>query len=581
MNKIFTILAALCLMMVSCESFDTPTTPNRDGKVRVMISSGTEQSRTSIAANGLTTTWCNDDQIAVWGSNGSTNVLNAQPFVVCYAMGTYAEFTADITAMGDGTFTYYSTHPVPASVSGTTATFPLKSLQQGPFDGTNDIMVAYPSTGLALENEEAEVSVTYKHKMHSLRMFVPDDVDGMGEPIRRIDITFPTQVVGDVSVDYTSPTTAATLSNGSEVVSIEIPEGLAPSSDDARQYAYALVFPATMSESDQISFMVRTDNYRSTQTFSARTLSEGGSTPVRLTCMPDERTILRFAIVDNFLGEKPINVTFTADIGSATAVAAESFDKYGYYDLDMTDVENISGQTITVTYESENAIVSQQLTLPTYEAGKVTDVELTVPYLLFEDFSGMHTGFENNTYEFGAFNYDPSAITLDSYGLTGWTGARIGGGATTNIRIACRFESGIGATGTYEGRCDSAPLSAIKEGKSVTLNVTYDYGADLYESIGSGGATTFWAGTTTTSGGIKGGTGISNVVLGETALATDGPCVEGTWYGHTPNTQSYTVGSCGSTTRLSWRVGTNRGGSFAGRGYYWLYIDNVRVSIAN
>jgi len=27
-------------------------------------------------------------------------------------------------------------------------------------------------------------------------------------------------------------------------------------------------------------------------------------------------------------------------------------------------------------------------------------------------------------------------------------------------------------------------------------------------------------------------------------------------------------------------VGTNRGGSIAGRGYYWLYIDNVKVSIA-
>lgn len=579
MNKIFTILAALCLMMVSCESFDTPTTPNRDGKVRVMISSGTEQSRTSIAANGLTTTWCNDDQIAVWGSNGSTNVLNAQPFVVCYAMGTYAEFTADITAMGDGTFTYYSTHPVPASVSGTTATFPLKSLQQGPFDGTNDIMVAYPSTGLALENEEAEVSVTYKHKMHSLRMFVPDDVDGMGEPIRRIDITFPTQVVGDVSVDYTSPTTTATLSNGSEVVSIEIPEGLAPSSDDARQYVYALVFPATMSESDQISFMVRTDNYRSTQTFSARTLSEGGSTPVRLTCMPDERTILRFAIVDNFLGEKPINVTFTADIGSATAVAAESFDKYGYYDLDMTDVENISGQTITVTYESENAIVSQQLTLPTYEAGKVTDVELTVPYLLFEDFSTVGNISSNDGYTGGFSTGTKDGVSF----LNGWSGGRVGASAGTAIRIACRRET----SADYPARVDTAPLSGLKAGANVSVSWTFDYSMDRQE----GGVAIsmpllgqyVYLGSTTTQGAIKSGTNFYTSGIGgqDGSFPVNFYLNEvGGSYTTISNTYNYVMANCGSTTRLTWLT-TNEHKAGATNGTFWLYIDNVRVSIAN
>lgn len=578
MNRFFTILSALSLLLVSCEQFEIPTT-SADGKVRVTIKSGATDSRTSVAENGLSTTWCNDDQIAVWASNGSTNALNAQPFKVFYSHGGYVEFTSDITPMGDGTFTYYSTHPVPANVSGTTATFPIERVQQGSFDGTNDVLVAYPASGLALENEDAEVSLRFKHKMHTLRMFVPDDVDGMSEPIRRIDITFPTSVVGDVSVDYTSATTPATLANGSEVVSIEIPEGLSASSDAARKYAYAIVFPATMNESDQITFTLRSDNYRAVQSFGARTLSEGGSTPVRLTCSPDNRTILRFTIGNNFLGEKPTKVTFTAAIGEAVADAATTFDKYGYYDLDVTDLEGLAGQPITVTYESESAIVSQQLTLPNYEAGKLTDVVLTVPYLLYEDFSGM-SAFENNTYEFGAFNYNPSAITLDSYGLTGWTGARIGGGANTNIRIACRYESGIGVAASYKGRCDSRPLSAIKAGKSVKLQVSYDYAADLYESIGSGGSVTFWAGTTTTSGAIKGNVDISNVVLGETTLATDGPCVEGSWYGNTPNTQTYTVDGCSSTTRLSWRVGTNRSGSIAGRGYYWLYIDNVKVSIA-
>lgn len=579
MNRIFTLLSALSLLLVSCEQFETPTINAPEGKVRVTIKSGSAQSRTSVAENGLSTTWCNDDQIAVWASNGSANVLNAQPFKVFYSQGNYTEFTTDITPMGDGTFTYYATHPLPATISGTTATFPIESVQQGSFDGTNDILVAYPASGLALENEDAEVSLTFKHKMHTLRMFVPDDVEGMGEPIRRIDITFPTQVVGDVSVDYTSATAPATLANGSNTVSVEIPEGLSASSEAARKYAYAIVFPATMNESDQITFTVSTDNYRSVQSFGARSLSEGGSTPVRLTCSPDNRTLLRFTIKDNFLGENPTKVTFTAAIGEAVADCATTFDKFGYYDLDVTDLEGLAGQPITVTYESESAIVTQSLTLPNYEAGKLTNVDLTVPYLLYEDFSGM-SAFENNTYEFGAFNYNPSAISLDSYGLAGWSGARIGGGANTNIRIACRYESGIGVAASYKGRCDSRPLSQIKEGKSVKLNVSYNYAADLHEEMGSGGSVTFWAGTTTTSGNIKGDVGITNVVLGESVLATDGPMAKGSWYGNTPHTQTYTVSGCGSTTRLSWRVGTNRGGSIAGRGYYWLYIDNVKVSIA-
>ncbi|MBQ5679771.1 MAG: fimbrillin family protein [Rikenellaceae bacterium] len=579
MNRIFTLLSALSLLLVSCEQFETPTINAPEGKVRVTIKSGSAQSRTSVAENGLSTTWCNDDQIAVWASNGSANVLNAQPFKVFYSQGNYTEFTTDITPMGDGTFTYYATHPLPATISGTTATFPIESVQQGSFDGTNDILVAYPASGLALENEDAEVSLTFKHKMHTLRMFVPDDVEGMGEPIRRIDITFPTQVVGDVSVDYTSAIAPATLANGSNTVSVEIPEGLSASSEAARKYAYAIVFPATMNESDQITFTVSTDNYRSVQSFGARSLSEGGSTPVRLTCSPDNRTLLRFKIKDNFLGENPTKVTFTAAIGEAVADCATTFDKFGYYDLDVTDLEGLAGQPITVTYESESAIVTQSLTLPNYEAGKLTNVDLTVPYLLYEDFSGM-SAFENNTYEFGAFNYNPSAISLDSYGLAGWSGARIGGGANTNIRIACRYESGIGVAASYKGRCDSRPLSQIKEGKSVKLNVSYNYAADLHEEMGSGGSVTFWAGTTTTSGNIKGDVGITNVVLGESVLATDGPMAKGSWYGNTPHTQTYTVSGCGSTTRLSWRVGTNRGGSIAGRGYYWLYIDNVKVSIA-
>ena len=579
MNRIFTILSALSLLLVSCEQFETPTFNNsNEGKVRVTITSGTPQSRTSIAENGLSTTWCNDDQIAVWASNGSSNVLNAQPFAVYYAMGSYVEFTADINPMGDGSFTYYSTHPLPASISGTTATFPIERLQQGSFDGSNDILVAYPTTGLALDNEEAEVSLTFKHKMHSLRMFVPDDVEGMGEPIRRVDITFPTQVVGNVSVDYTSATTPATLSNGSEVVSIEIPEGLSASSDSDRKYAYAIVFPATMNESDQITFTVRSDNYRSVQSFGARSLSEGGSTPVRLTCTPDNRTILRFTIGNNFLGEKPIKVTFTAAIGEAVADCATTFDKYGYYDLDVTDLEGLAGQPITVTYESENAIVSQALTLPNYVAGRVTDITLTVPYLLYEDFSTVGNISSNDGYTGGFSTGSKDGVSF----LNGWSGGRVGASAGTAIRIACRRET----SADYPARVDTAPLSGLKAGANVSVSWTFDYSMDRQE----GGVAIsmpllgqyVYLGSTTTQGAIESGTNFYTSGIGgqDGSFPVNFYLNEvGGSYTTISNTFNYVMANCGSTTRLTWLT-TNEHKAGTTNGTYWLYIDNVKVSIA-
>ena len=579
MNRFFTILSALSLLLVSCEQFETPTFNNsNEGKVRVTITSGTPQSRTSIAENGLSTTWCNDDQIAVWASNGSSNVLNAQPFAVYYAMGSYVEFTADINPMGDGNFTYYSTHPLPASISGTTATFLIERLQQGSFDGSNDILVAYPTTGLALDNEEAEVNLTFKHKMHSLRMFVPDDVEGMGEPIRRVDITFPTQVVGNVSVDYTSATTPATLSNGSDVVSIEIPEGLSASSDSDRKYAYAIVFPATMNESDQITFTVRSDNYRSVQSFGARSLSEGGSTPVRLTCTPDNRTILRFTIGNNFLGEKPIKVTFTAAIGEAVADCATTFDKYGYYDLDVTDLEGLAGQPITVTYESENAIVSQALTLPNYVAGRVTDITLTVPYLLYEDFSTVGNISSNDSYTGGFSTGSKDGVSF----LNGWSGGRVGASAGTAIRIACRRET----SADYPARVDTAPLSGLKAGANVSVSWTFDYSMDRQE----GGVAIsmpllgqyVYLGSTTTQGAIKSGTNFYTSGIGgqDGSFPVNFYLNEvGGSYTTISNTYNYVMANCGSTTRLTWLT-TNEHKAGTTNGTYWLYIDNVKVSIA-
>ena len=594
MNKIFPILITLSLLLTSCEQMESPAIP--EGKVRVSLKSDPGLSRTSVASNGLSSIWCAEDQIAVWASDGSNNVLNAQPFKAYYSIGNYAEFTADITPMGEGTFTYYSTHPVPASVSGTTATFLVESVQQGSFDGSNDIMVAYPATGLALENEEAEVCLAYQHKMHTLRMFVPDDVEGMGEPIRQINITFPTPVVGTVGVDYASPDAPATLSNGSEKLTIEIPEGLSPSSEQNRKYAYAIVFPATMNPEDQITFSVRTDHYHATQTFAARTLSEGGSTPVRLTCTPDLSTILRFSIKENFLGEDPIQITLQTATAQYVVDPATSFYKDGYYDFDVTDLASLAGQPLTIIYESEHAIVSQSITVPDYRAGQVSDIELTVPYLFFEDFSqiGSFTDDHDDASTGLDFNGDTynSAKMLDEEDphLTGWSGSHIGGQAGKSIRIMCRYEAGMTANAYYKGRVDTRPIGGLKS--AAKISITFDYASAYIHYFTSSGsvntpikmymgyttqtdAQTSDSGSTDTSKTPP--TNLSNKLIDGESLKENSGSYESGFYTHSP----VVLNGATANTRLTWVVSSDiKANWLGGNGNFWIYLDNIKVSIA-
>jgi len=580
MNRIYNIFIAVLLFFVTaCECGE----PAGSEKVRVSISTGSASSRTTVAGNGLSILWQESDRIAVWAGDGK---LSAEPFVVNYTDGKSARFTADITPMGDGSYTYYSVYPCPEAVSGTTAEFTLAAAQSGGYDGQNDILVAYPAEGGALENEATQIELTYRHKMHALRMFIPEGGNGLGEPVEHIDIEFPQNVAGRVGVDFSDPTAAATLADGSSKVSVEIPEGLDESPDGARKYAYAIVFPAHMNEAEQIVFKVRSATQRGVVTFPARALSEGGSTPVRLVLTPEKRTILRFAIAANNLGENPQRVTFTApegcDLGggsnSLTVAASETFDRYGYCDLDVTDLNDLSGKPLTVEFESANAIVSSTVTLPAYPQLETTAVSLTVPYLFEETFDAI-SSFEHNTEFKSSDASNPSAVQLDENGLAGWTGARVGGQTGSGIRICCRLEMGMWIPVQYHGRVDTAPMGALKSGSKVKLKVSFVFGSNLYEGVGSGGSTTYWAGSTVKSGAIDGTEGVETVAIGETKIDCDGNKDNVHYYGNTPHVQSFEVASADNTTRLSWRVGANRKGSVAGNGNYWLYIDDIRVSI--
>lgn len=581
-------LLLLAALLFSCSREQT-VSPNLE-KVAVSISAGQGSTRTQIDANGLSVRWSENDRIAVWAASAENGfAFSAIPFSAYYLLGSSARFTAEITPMASGSYTYYSVYPVPESVSGNIAYFTLPASQTGAYDGNYDILAAYPQTGGALNDPATEVDMTFKHKMHALRIFVPEGGNTLGEPINSIHITFPQPVAGRIGVDFTDPATTPTIEEGSESITINIPEGLNESSDQARQYAYAIIYPAQLNPDGHITFIARSAGLQASATYSARTMNEGGSTPVRLILgQPEKLTTLRVSIAENHLGEEPQKITFEiASPDDATFGTTRSFTidvpteltPTGYYNLDVTDAQNLSGATIRITYESESAIVSQNITMPEIIEAQPNTIALTVPYLFAEDFSSLSGSFENNTEFTTSDATNPDAIWLDQYGLPQWSGARIGGAAETGIRICSRLEMGMWIQNIRNGRVDTAPLTVIKEGKSVRLHVEFDYASDLYEGTGSGGSTTYWAGTTTNAGLLNGSNAIENVVLGETTIPRDGPGNNGTWYGSTPHTASYEVDGCGSATRLSWRVGVSRASSFAGNGNYWLYIDNIKVSI--
>ena len=131
------------------------------------------------------------------------------------------------------------------------------------------------------------------------------------------------------------------------------------------------------------------------------------------------------------------------------------------------------------------------------------------------------------------------------------------------------------------GRVDTPPLSQIKAGKTPNINVTFNYGADKYEKVNAGSALPIYdAGYTTNSNAIKGDQNIEHTVLSGVSVQIDGNKDNTKRYDlSNAHSNSFSVPACSNNTRLSWKVSTNRGGEFAGNGNYWLYLDNIRVSI--
>lgn len=579
MRSFYIFCLSVCSLMLNACSKEYVSTASDCGKVQVSIGQSLKiDTRTSIADDGTTAIWSGGDKIAVWAAaSDGTYALEGEVFTMWHYNDALSSaiFTATITPMPEGVYTYYATYPEPKSVGGTTAVYELPQTQSASrFNGACDIMVARPveNAGALTDAKVNEMNFSFSHKMHSLKVNIPRGGNMLGMPITRLEFTFPTNVTGDVAVDIADPLAPAVLTNGSNKLVLEIPDGA-----DEGESVWGMIFPTDIS--GEIIYTAYSGGYASfPRTITVAKSAEAAHiTPMSLPIPELYRlTEISLSIGENNLGEDVQSVSIINENGNVIkTLPANAENEYILSYEGTFDAAQFSGKRFTARFESEHAIVEQPFTMPTITPyiKNIVEKPVDVPYLFSEDFSGISDISSNDEFpgERGTLSFEQDAVSF----LSGWSGARIGAQAGTSIRIAARRET----SARYYARVDSAPLANIKEGTSVKVAVTFDYGMGRQEGalvsiiskpqLGQ----TCYLGSSTDASAQKSesstGTFTDEIYIKE---------VTGS-YDYIPHTDGrFEIDAAQNNTRIVWR---NRSDSNSGltNGTFWFYIDNVKVKI--
>lgn len=602
------ILVSAGVALCGCGDFESTESEVIPSSVNVVFAVGnTPRTRTEYDVETKRFVWNDGDKIAVWAkSPDGSYALDNQAFRLMAVASDKSEayFTATLQSpMAEGTYSYYMTYPLPESMGGMTATFTVPSVQDGTASDGVDIIVAEPISGPALEpvKEAAPIvsddvlNVRMRHLLHFLRFYIPEGNNLLGEPVKRIEVTMPQAVAGKVSVDVTDASTVS-FGEGVNGLTLELRNPIDESADGT-EVAVAGIFPPRMAYSagDRITVDAYSENKCASVSFSlaGRDFAAGHTTkvPLKMTEAKPIEYELKFMLASNNLGEdvQDIRITLPDDavwpglssselrIDSGNDGLVRIGDTYVFRTKDKAFFKGLSSKRLAVTYESESAVVSETVTLGDFSSSIRGECELNCPYLFFEDFSWVEGFNSNDEYGWsspGSFSphlFAPYTIDAEnpwSPEKGGWSAARAGAQAGTAIRIACRRETRLA---NYSARADSPFLSGLKDGKTVNLDITYDY------SMGREGtpkiAQTVYFGYITTSknpsSGDETGTFPESFKINETTGSY-------TNINHTANTLLRGVGA---PLRLSWRTMPDKDWG-ANNNTCWLYIDNIKVKIA-
>lgn len=597
--------------------------------VEVCFYAGGAQTRTEIGDNGLSAFWTADDQLAVWACTSSgTYVLSNQIFNSYGLDGYHGYFTSSLSSeMPNWRYNYYSCYPVPESVSGSSAIFRLPSLQDGKVTSGADIMIATPVTHGPLETvpeveDHGGLSLKMNRMMHQFRFQIPStDTYLQGASITKIKLAFPVEVVGKVSLDYTDPSKPAALSEGSKDVTLDLSE---PLTVQKQNYACVAFVPTKFTSGQSLGIKAYTTDkivYMDPVNLRAKDCLAGHSTPVMLIIksVSDYPYQLKFTVAANNLGEEVNAIRFEAPEGCRWSDSDSNVYTYrpGYKISageeivfrfeDEEQYRQFSNSRISVTYDSDNALTYQNVILGDLTSVDKANVSLTVPYLFYEDFSGIPSfsdGHDNPSVGMSSDTYkgitELSSFTSE---LAGWYGTRIGGDGGKSIRICCRYEHVLLAGAYYKGRVYTPFLSNIKDGKDVRISVSFRYGSNRSERdplLGSrpDKSPVLYFGVNTEAQvsnpdrnegdlidqvtGLVGGSGYaSNAVTSLSPIVIKGETLPKTGGSYTDfaGTRSVEIDNVDNGMRLSWVLSTDNTASNTNANY-WLYIDDIKVSIS-
>lgn len=588
----YIIAAGLLCAFSSCQKGAVENVGNV-GRHTIGFCTGEASTRTMMNPDGLTASWEKGDRIAVWAKNSSGEyTLNNTQFSVYGADGARAFFTATIDAsMPEDRYTYFAAYPVPESVSLTKATFTIPSVQDGKVSGGADIMIANPLLHGPLEevkelSDYTRLGMSMEHLLHQFRFYLPEGEDKLGgEAIVKMVLTFPKPVAGKLVADFTDTEAAAEFSGEEKSITLKLSEPLVNSTSSERKYAMAAFFPSSFEASESINIKIYTETKIANAypvNLEGRTFAAGHSTPVRLR-ISDIREYgrLRFTVSSNNLGENANAVRLTAPQGCTWGDGSTIYEYRPGHEITTGETfeipfENLdtfrtfSGKDVTVTFDTEHVDATQTVRVPDLTTLNFAEISAGLPYLLYEDFSGVESFNSGDNYAMSnAGSKSPKSF------LNGWTGGRVGAEAGMCIRIACRRETSKG----YDARVDSAPIISLK--KSTDIKVSYDYGVNnKYGGIaiitdGNVGQNVY-IGYVTDTKGYSSGDDSGTFESDNTFYAKE---YTGS-YTSTPNSDTRIIHSAPTgVLRITWRSAAEYQAGTTNT-TCWLYLDNIKVQIA-
>ena len=584
-----------------------------EGEVRIVLPE--QDTRATLAADGLNFVWQLGDRfkLAAIDSNGSHafTPCNFNYWISTTTVGRGIFRGVPNSTMADGNYTYYAVYPHTATIGEKTITYTLPLVQDGNY-ASNDFMVAKSAaTNSAAENGNAlkacdnspetpeplnDINLIFKHQLHAMRITIPEGRNQMNVPIKKVYVNFPAgvTVVGDITVDMA--TMAATYTNTFNAVTVEFAQP-----KNVGEEFWIMTLPMNVGGGKvDLRFEDEQGNISSPISTTAFASCKANSiTPMTVTVQQSagKMTYFDFTVDHTKLGESvthlhitpPSGCYYVHGSGGQMPDASGTFT-FGVFPDQLSSFKGYS--TSAIKYESVHAIVPENISRTFSSSatqGNRYSQAIASPYLFSQDFKNVsnfndghdnpNTGWSSDTYK------DVIELSSKSSVMSNWYASRIGvsDGA---LRLCCRMEySTAVAMEFYKGRLDTPFITTIKDGASPKIRVSFRYGSATKEyAIGSkpNGSPTLYVGYSDENLKLEIDSDSATSIT-MTQIALQGEILTGRdgSYTNMPSTKSVDISGFDNKMRITWMVSTDATTTTSsGNGNYWIYMDDITVSIA-